>query len=220
MMQMTQGWNRLRTAVVTLGLFTCAVTGARADGILTYGTSGFVIGTAGVTGTPAITYESVTNATVDTTSNLPLGEFQVAALPTNQTTVYNNTPFSFNLLPSAFNGTTLTSFTELRVSGVLNGTLTGNSASSVVATINPIANNAFQLGDATSNLTGLPNQILLVPASAGGVTTLEGAISTAGTPGPAQAPVPEPSTIALFLSTVGGLALRRYVLARRDRAGA
>jgi hypothetical protein len=161
----------------------------------------------------------VTNATVDTTSNLPLGEFQVAALPTNQSTVYKDTPFSFNLLPSAYNGTTLTNFTQLSVSGVLNGTLTGNVASSVVATINPIPNDTFQLGDATSTLTGLPNQLLLVPASAGGVTTLEGAIATAGTINP-QAPVPEPSTIALFLSTVGGLAMRRYVLARRGRGQA
>ena len=212
-MQMTQGWIRLRSAVIALGFCACAAAGARADGILTYGTSGFVIGTQGVTGTPAITYESVTNATIDTTSNLPLGEFQVAALPTNQTTVYNNTPFSFNLVASQYNGSPLASFQEPTVSGFLNGTLTGNSASSVVATFSPIPSNEFPLGDATSTLTGLPNQLLLVPASAGGVTTLEGAITTLGSP----APAPEPSTIALFLSTVGGLALRRYVLARRAR---
>ena len=215
-MQMTQGWIRLRSAVIALGFFACASTGAKADGILTYGTSGFVIGTSGVTGTPAITYESVTNANVDPTSNLPLGEFQVAALPTNQTTVYNNTPFSFNLLPSQFNGSPLANFTELSVSGVLNGTLTGNEASSVVATINPIPNDTFKLGDATSTLTDLPTTLLLVPASSGGVTTLEGSITTLGSP----APAPEPSTIALFLSTVGGLALRRYVLARRGRSQA
>ena len=32
-----------------------------------------------------------------------------------------------------------------------------------------------------------------------------------------ETPAPEPSTIALFLSTVGGLGLRKYVLARRQR---
>ena len=79
----------------------------------------------------------------------------------------------------------------------------------MIATINPIPNDTFQLGGATSTLAGLPNQVLLVPASAGGTTTLEGAINTVGTVNP-PAPVPEPSTIALFLSTVGGLALRRY----------
>ncbi len=95
--------------------------------------------------------------------------------------------------------------------------LTGDSQSSVIATINPIPNDTFQLGSATSTLAGLPNEVLLVPNSAGGITTLEGAINTVGTVNP-TAPVPEPSTIALFLSTVGGLALRRYVLARRARA--
>ena len=70
-----------------------------ANGILTYSTSGFVDGTTGVTGTNAITYSAVNNASVDTVSNLPLGEFQVAALGASQTTTYNNTPFSFTLIP-------------------------------------------------------------------------------------------------------------------------
>ena len=120
------------------------------------------------------------------------------------------------MLPSAYNGSALTNFTPLTVTGVLNGTLSGDSKSNVIATINPIPSDTFKLGDATSTLAGLPNQLLLVPASAGGTTTLEAAIATAGTANP-QAPVPEPSTIALFLSTVGGLALRRFVLSRRQR---
>jgi hypothetical protein len=218
MMQMTQGWKRLRFVAIALGLVASTSASAKADGILTYSTSGFVSGTSGVTGTNAITYESITNASVDTTSNLPLGAFQVAKLTGDNTaTTYNNTPFSFTVLPSAYNGTALTDFTPLTVTGVLNGTLTGDSKSNVIATLNPIPSDTFTLGDATSTLTGLPNQLLLVPASAGGTTTLEGAIATVGSVNP-QAPVPEPSTIALFLSTVGGLAVRRYVLARRQRA--
>ena len=121
------------------------------------------------------------------------------------------------MLPSAYNGSTLTDFTPLTVTGVLNGTLSGDSKSNVIATFNPLPSDTFQLGDATSTLAGLPNQLLLVPASAGGTTTLEGAIATVGTVNP-QAPAPEPSTIALFLSTVGGLALRRFVLKRRQHA--
>jgi hypothetical protein len=220
MMQMTQGWIRLRSVAIALGLFAWASVSAKADGILTYSTSGFISGTSGVTGTNAITYESITNATVDTTSNLPLGAFQVAKLTGDTTsTTYNNTPFSFTVLPSEYNGAPLSDFTPLTVTGVLNGTLTGDSKSNVIATINPIPSDTFQLGGATSTLAGLPNQLLLVPASAGGTTTLEGAIATVGTVNP-QAPVPEPSTVALFLSTVGGLALRRFVLSRRQRATA
>jgi len=214
-MQMTQGWNRLRNVAIALGLFALTGSIAKADGILTYSTSGFVQGTTGVTGTNAITYSAINDASVDTTSNLPLGAFQVAALGPNQSTIYNNTPFSFTLIPAGYNGAPLADFSPLTVTGVLNGTLSGDSKSNVIATFNPIPSDTFKLGDATSTLAGLPNQILLVPASAGGTTTLEGAIATVGTVNP-QAPVPEPSTIALFLSTVGGLALRRFVMKRRQ----
>jgi hypothetical protein len=223
MMQMTQGWTRLRNVAIALGLFAMTGTTGKANGIqtstsgiLTYSTSGFVEGTQGITGTNVITYGAINGAMVNTDSNLPLGEFQVAPLGASQTTTYADTPFSFTLIPSAYNGSTLADFSPLTVTGVLNGTETGNSQSNVIATINPIPNDTFQLGGATSTLAALPSEVLLVPNSAGGVTTLEGAINTVGTVNP-QAPVPEPTTIALFLSTVGGLALRRYVLARRGR---
>jgi hypothetical protein len=232
MMQMTQGWNRLRNVAIALGLFALTGSGVKADGIqtstsgiLTYSTSGFVIGTQGVTGTNVITYGAINGATVNTDSNLPLGEFQVAPLGASQSTTYVNTPFQFTLIPSAYNGSPISDASALSgqmaltVKGVLNGTETGNSQSNLIATINPISSQTFLLGSATSTLAGLPSEVLLVPSSAGGITTLEGAINTVGSVNPPPpVPAPEPSTIALFLSTVGGLALRRYVLARRGRA--
>ncbi len=217
-MQMTQGWKRLQSVAIALGLFAWAGMTAKADGILTYGTSGFITGTQGVTGTNVITYESITNASVDTSSNLQLGSFQVAAVTPDATTTYSNTPFTINVLPSAYNSDPLTSFTPLQITGVLNGSVSDNQ-SNVIATLT-LPNNTFTLGNATSTLAGLPSSLLIVPSSsAGGTTTIEAAINTVGTVNP-QAPVPEPSTIALFLSTVGGLALRRYVQARRQRATA
>jgi hypothetical protein len=218
MMQMTQGWIRLRSVAIALGLFAWAGMTARADGILTYGTSGFVTGTSGVSGTNVITYESITNATVDTSSNLQLGSFQVAAVTPDATTTYTDTPFEINVLPSAYNNDPLSSFTPLKITGVLNGSVSDNQ-SNVIATLT-VPNNTFTLGDATSTLAGLPSTLLIVPSSSnGGTTTIEAAISTVGTVNP-QAPVPEPSSIALFLTTVGGLALRRYVQVRRQRATA
>ena len=217
-MQMTQGWKRLQSVAIALGLFAWAGMTAKADGILTYGTSGGISTTTGVTGTNVITYESITNATVSTSSNLQLGSFQVAAVTPDATTTYKNTPFEIDVLPSAYNNDPLSSFTELKITGVLNGSVSDNQ-SNVIATLN-IPNNTFQLGDATSTLAGLPSSLLIVPSSsAGGTTTIEAAINTVGTVNP-QAPVPEPSTIALFVTTVGGLALRRYVQARRQRATA
>src|SRR5262249_19256595 len=132
-----------------------------------------------------------------------------------QTTTYANTPFSITLLPSAFNNTPLVDAKPVTIAGTLNGQITGKYQSSVSVSFKPVTG-TFPLAGATSTLNILQNdQKLLVPASAGGTTTLEGTIKTAGLP--PSAPVPEPSTVALFLSTIGGLGLRKYVVARRHR---
>jgi len=222
-MRMTQGWTRLRTAVFALGLIAWTTTGAKADPIgnlLDYSTAGSVDTSVGLTGANVISYIPVTNAEINPTSNLPLGSFQVAALPTGQSTTYNNTPFSITFAPSSYNNIALTDSTPVTVTGTLSGQITGSYQSSVKVSFNPVTDGAFKIAGAPSTLNMLQNdQKLLVPASAGGGTTLEGMITTTGTPNP-EAPVPEPSTIALFLSTIGGLGLRRYVLARRQRTQA
>jgi hypothetical protein len=221
MMRMTQGWIGLRTAVIALGLIACAATGANAAPIslLDYSTAGSVDTSVGVTGANVISYVPLTNAAINPTSNLPLGSFQVAALPDGQTTTYDNTPVSVTFVPSTYNGTTLPSTTPVTIGGVLNGTVTGSTQSSVTVMFNPVTNGSFQLAGASSTLDMTQTSQLLVPSSAGnGTTTVEGFIKTTGSPG--EVPAPEPSTIALFLSTVGGLGLRKYVLARRQRSQA
>jgi hypothetical protein len=222
MMRMTQGWTKLRTAVIALGLLVWTTAGAKAEPIsnlLTYGTAGSVDTSIGLTGANVISYVPITNAQIDPTSNIPLGSFQVAALPDGQTTTYNNTPFSITMVPSAFNNRPINEATPVTVSGTLNGSITGKYQSSVNVSFQPVTG-TFQLAGATSTLNMLQNdQKLLVPASAGGTTTVEGMISTAGLRNP-PAPVPEPSAVALFLSTIGGLGLRKYVLAHRHRSAA
>ena len=129
-MQMTQGWTRLRNVAIALGLFAWASTSARADGILTYSTSGFVTGTIGRYGhkrdhvrihqrTPRSTRRQICRSV----------RFQVAPLGPNQTTTYNNTPFSFTLIAFGLQRAPLTDFSPLTVTGVLNGTLNGRFAS-------------------------------------------------------------------------------------------
>jgi hypothetical protein len=217
MMGMTRGWAGLRTTVIALGLLawtTARTQAAPIPNLLDYGTSGTVTLT-GINGTNVISYVPVTNAQVDPSSNIPLGSFQVAALPVGQTTTYHNTPFELTFIPTSFGGTALNNSTPVTITGTLNGSLTGNYQSSVNVAFDPVTNGSFQLAGANSSLSMLQNDHkLLVPASAGGTTTMEGIISTNGSFNP-EAPVPEPSTIALFLSTVGGLGLRRYVQTRR-----
>ena len=222
-MRMTRGWTGLRLAAIALGLLTWSTPRAQADAttsnnLLEYSVAG-QIDNSGVTGSNVISYVPVQNAIIDPTSNLPLGSFQVAPLPTGQKTTYDNTPFSLTIDPTGFNGTTMNE-TPLKVSGHLNGTVTGKFQSSVQVTFDPIANGSFALGAGTSTVSVLQDDHkLLVPSSAGGITTLEGQLASTGL-SPDASPVPEPSTIALFLSTVGGLGLRRYVMTRRQRVAA
>jgi hypothetical protein len=101
MMRTKNGWTRLRSAVIALGLIASTTAGAKADptisNLLDYSTAGSVDTSIGVNGANVISYIPVTNAQIDPTSNLPLGSFQVAALPAGQTTTYTNTPFSITL---------------------------------------------------------------------------------------------------------------------------
>lgn len=221
-MRKSQGWTGLRTAVVALGLFATQATGLHAaaiSNVLTYGTAG-AIDNSGISGANVISYVPIASANIDPTSNIPLGSFQVAALPAGQTTTYNGTPFSITFIPSSLDGTAFSANSPVTVTGTLTGQVSGSYQSSVAAHFNTLADGSFQLAGATSTLSMLSNdQKLLVPSSAGGTTTLEGIITTAGVPNP-EAPVPEPSTIALFLSTVAGLGLRRLVLSRRQRSAA
>ena len=139
--------------------------------------------------------------------------------PAGQSTTYPNTPFSITYVP-AYARRDHAVDQHGHDYGFLNGTVTGNNYSTVVATFNPLTNGSFQVVDGTNMVTStlsIPQgSQLLVPSSTGnGETTVEGLITTSGVPINETA-APEPSTIALFLSTVGGLGLRKYVLARRQ----
>jgi hypothetical protein len=236
-MHMTRGWTRFRTAVIALGLLASGAPRVVADDIMTYSTSG-AVGTSGVSGSGnVISFVPVQNASVDTASNISLGYFQVAGLSAGQSTTYDNTPVTMTVVPSAFGPMTSTSSasgtaspqavvaptplndTPITVTGFLNGTVSGPFQSSVQITFNPISNPTFSVPNGTGTLNLLANdQQLLVPSSVNnGQTTLQAQITT--TIGHENG-VPEPSTIALFLSTVGGLGLRRLVHSRRRRAAA
>ena len=241
-MRMSRGWTGLRTAAIALGLL--AWNAPRADAaaatstpnLLDYSVSGGITATGsssvtGITGMNVISYVPVTNVMIDPTSNIPLGSFQVAQLPVGQETIYNNTPFTltFNPISLSSNGTTIpyanASSTDsgITVTGTLNGIVNGPYQSSVqvgnlAVSYGSPSQTGFELSPGSSStLSLLPtDQKLLVPSSAGGITTIEGQITTTGL----ETAAPEPSTIALFLSTVCGLGLRRYVQGRRQKVHA
>ncbi|MGA2700121.1 MAG: PEP-CTERM sorting domain-containing protein [Isosphaeraceae bacterium] len=221
MMHRIQGWTGLRAAVIALGLVAWTATGATAAP-LSYTTSGQVDTTTGVSSSSGGTADNVVSFvplssgnSVDLSTgqtNASLGNFVISPLADGVTTTYSNTPIQISFQPASYNGTSISSDAPVVVSGVLNGVVNGPSSSTVIATLNPPPNGMFSLGGSSTAEFSIPTSTLLLAPSTSnsGVTTAQGLVTTES--------VPEPSTIALFLTTVGGLGLRRYVLSRRRSA--
>jgi len=202
-MNMAHGRTGLKAAVVALGLLATGTSASQAVPIVSYTTSGQVQAT-GVTGTPVISFNSVvTNQSFNAPSAFSLGDFTVAALPAGQSTTYTNTPFSVTFLVNKVDGNTPSpNESPIQVSGVLNGTITGGDQSSVVAKFDPISNPTFVTGPFKNTMSIFDNPLSLVPSTTNdGRTTAQAHVTSE--------PVPEPTSIALFLTAIGGLGWKR-----------
>ncbi len=219
-MHRIQGWTGLRAAVIALGLVAWTATGATASP-LGYTTSGQVDTTTGVTGTNVVSFVPLSSGnSVDLSTgqtNVGLGNFQISALGSGVTTTYQNTPIQISFQPQSYAGTSISSDAPVVVSGVLNGVVNGPSSSTVTASFNPPSPSTLSLGGSGTADFSLPTStLLLAPSTSNNGTTSAQGLVTSSTG--SESAVPEPSTIALFLTTVGGLGLRRYVLSRRRSA--
>jgi hypothetical protein len=156
-------------------------------------------------------------------SAISLGSFTVSALSDGSTWTYNNTPFTINYNPVSVGGTNFGTNHPITVTGVLNGQVTGTT-SDVVATFNNLAAPAFSTPDGTyvGNLTIPNNPLALVAASAGGSTTIQGAlVTTTSSPSPAgtgSTQTPEPTTLAILATSILGLGLRQRLRSGRKSA--
>ena len=132
----------------------------------------------------------------------------MAPLPDGQSTVYNNTPFRITYLTDAVGGQTpVPNDTPIQLTGVLNGTVTGSSISTVVATFSNV-NSSFQTGSVLNSLT-TDNARFLVPlTNNGGLSTSE-ANDVIQSASPPPLATPEPTSVAVFLTAITGLGLRR-----------
>ena len=208
----------LRWAIATLGLCAMMSSAASAGVIdlnstttppslqtdMLYATSGS-IGTTGITGPNVISFIPEAAGAFTSPSAFSLGTFVVGYLPPGVSTTYDHTPFTLNYTTMKVNGTEPSkNGTPITITGFLNGTIYGPSQSSVVATFSPISNPSFITDNYLNNLSVLDPQVSLVPSTTnGGRTTAQGHLRVNA------APVPEPATIAVFATTLVGLALRR-----------
>ncbi len=213
-MRQTRGWNGFRTAVVALGIAALAASGADAAALMTYSTVGSTIESVGVAGVGAISLNTVNSGSFTNPSSLSLGEFQVAELPEGTSTTYTNTPFHFTFQSKTIDGVEpVPNGTPIVINGVFNGMVNGSNQSTVVATFDPATTiPGFTTGLYTNSLVIPDLNLSLVPSTTNGGRTTAQAFLTAI---PTGAPVPEPTTIALFLTTLAGLGLRHRVRAGR-----
>ncbi len=219
-MSMIQGLNGLRSAVLTLGVLACATAGADAAAILKYQTATAIdLSGGGITGPNLISFTPASAAGVDLSTgsvNAGLGTFVVAPPAGNTPTSYDNVPFEITFLPQELNGEALSGLSVV-IRGVLNGVVDSPYGSTVTATFDPTPA-TLELDNGQTITFSFPEDTskLLVPAqSNGGLTTAQALLTSTQVP-----PVPEPSTVALFVTTIGGLALRRRLASRRAKAKA
>ncbi|WP_406700426.1 PEP-CTERM sorting domain-containing protein [Singulisphaera sp. Ch08] len=205
-MRMVRRWSGVSKLALALSLTFLAGANVSASTLVTYSTSG-TVESSGVSGSGVISFKSLTDASFDSPSFFSLGDFQVAALPTGDSTTYTNTPFSITLIANEVDGSVpVPNGTPIVISGVLNGKISGANQSTVRATFNPVGEIPFLTGEFANVLTLPVTDIFLVPSTTNqGVTTAEAHLRTV--------PVPEPTTIALFLTTFAGLGLRRRLRA-------
>jgi hypothetical protein len=221
-MRKSRGWTGLRITALALG---CALssTGANAvlasaistDGtnttvmsnapVLSYDTVGSSISNTGVVGTQVVSFVPTSGGSFLAPSSLSLGSFQAASQPAGSSTKYTNTPFSIKFNADALNGSQFQpNETPVTISGVLNGTLSGNNQSSVVATFNSIDKPNFQTGLYSNSLAPPGSALNIVPSTTNnGLSTVQVMLASTAT----GSPVPEPSTILIFGASIVGIGL-------------
>lgn len=213
---------------LTIALVVAAGLGAQVDAspiasTIYYQTDGWVgsVGQNAPDGAIAFTGASHATSPVSLPGTFSLGNFDIASLAANETLTASNTPFSVIVdigVESAAKGPGQSWVSsEVEVSGVLNGTIIGNSQSSMVATVTSVQ----QVGSGTLPFPMSDFHVVLGPVA---ITPYDDNPVRWDLPGspfhyslssPLTAQVsvvssvPEPTTMAVLCAGLAGYAFRR-----------
>ena len=208
-MRMTRGWTGLRTTVIALGFAAWTASGRAHDTIINYSTSG-TVESDGVVGDPVISFNSVQNASFNAPSAFSLGEFQITALQGDSSTTYNHTPFSITYLTNKVNDEAVAERDADRDQGVPRRHDQGGESVERDGVVRPDEHPQVPDRAVRQRAEGAGQ-----PAVAGAVLERRPDDGGAGRCDPDDQPDPEPTTVALFLTTLAGLGLRHRLRAGR-----
>lgn len=166
---------------------------------LEYGTTGFIGSGAG-----PISFTGNTGVVL-TPGVINLGSLNIAALPSGTTQVINAVPFSLDVaFPSGPGGAF--PWSHVAVTGVLNGTITGNVFSDVLLAFTSVSQDGSTPLPFTLSNFQVIGPVQLAPSGInGGSTQLFAYVG----PLLAGQEIPEPSTLAIFAIGLAGVGLAR-----------
>jgi len=218
---------RLATAALLAALALIVASAPRADAAASvqsyaYTTTGDI---DGMSGRPPIEFIGQSGPNVLTApGSFNLGSFQANLLPASATLTYDNTPFTIDLhvvdnrLPGVLYFPAYAYDTDYKISGVLNGSITGDGHSTMYARMTSIVDTADRglFGEPpfpVSDIKVLAPQGINAPdGKTVGITSLGAQVIIPGFPLPA--PAPEPTSVAAFAVALAGWALRKKARAR------
>ncbi len=200
---------RLAIATLTATLALAFAPAHQADAAATYSytTTGSISGMSGVL---PIQFLGLYGAgTLTTPGSFTLGEFITNPLPPTATLIYNHTPFTIDVMVSNPTGYYKTDY---KITGNLNGYITGAGTGDMVANATSVTATAGGISGIppfpASDLVILAPQAIVAPdGSTRGFTRLTAQVLVSGLGPPS--PAPEPASIAIFGAALAGWAIRR-----------
>ncbi len=174
-----------------------------------YTTTGSI---SGMTGAQPIEFFGLFGSgTLNAVTSTPIGQFIASPLPATATLTYNNTPFVIDLNVVTAPGSPIANY-DYKIQGVLNGSITGNGQSTMMAYVTSITGNDYGTGAtppfSTSELQfNAPLMIAAPNGETSGFSTLSGQLAIPDLPPPLGAP--EPTSFVVFGTAVAGWYARR-----------